>query len=120
MLSLLFGKLRLLSFSVFAFWHDGQSPLVLASEGSVLEGDGFKISVGDVEGKGVSLPIAFYEGAGTWADTTNLEVGVVVKVYEVGVSLGEAGKGSSSMELCLKLVHIVFSKFEEVVGAADG
>ena len=59
-------------------------------------------------------------GAGTGANTTNLEIGIFVKVYEVGVSLGEAGKGSSSMELCLELVDVVFSKFKEVVGAADG
>ena len=100
-MSLLFGESGLLSFGVFAFWHDGQSPLVLASERCVLEGDGFEVSIGDIEGEGVSLSVAFYEGAGTGTDTTNLEIGIVVEVYEIGMSLGEAGEGSSSMELCL-------------------
>ena len=51
-LSLLLGESGLLSFGIFAFWHDGQSQLVLASEGSVLDGDGFKVVIGHVEGKG--------------------------------------------------------------------
>jgi hypothetical protein len=101
-LSLLFGESGLLSFGVLALWHNGQSPLVLASEGSVLEGDGFEISVGDVEGEGVSFSIAFYKGAGTGANTTNLEVGVVVEVNEVGVSLGELSKGGCSFILLLE------------------
>ena len=54
MLSLLFGESGLLSFGIFAFWHDGQSPLVLTMRGSVgvvLEGNRFEIMIGDVEGK---------------------------------------------------------------------
>ena len=54
-MSLLFGESRLLSFGVLSFWHDGQSPLVLAVRRGVrmiLEGDWFEVSVGDVDGKG--------------------------------------------------------------------
>ena len=91
----------MLSFGILAFWHDGQTPLVLASERGVLDGNGFEVTVGDIEGEGMSFSIAFYKRAGTRTDTTNLEVGIVVEVYEVGMSLGEAGEGSSSMELCL-------------------
>ena len=58
-------------------------------------------------------------GARTGTDTANLEVGIVVEVYEVGVSLGEAGEGSSSMELCLELVDVVLSKLEKVVGTTN-
>ena len=50
----------------------------------------------------------------------DLEVGVVVEADEVGVALGESGKGLGSVELCLELVDVVFSKFEEVVRAANG
>ena len=50
----------------------------------------------------------------------NLEVGVVVEIDEVGMALGESGKGSSSVELCLELIHVVLAKFEEIVGTADG
>ena len=51
MLSLLFGESGLLSFGIFAFWHDGQSPLALASERGVLDGDGFEILISDVDGE---------------------------------------------------------------------
>ena len=53
-MSLLFGESGLLSFGVLAFWHDGQSPLVSTMRrgvGMVLDGDGFEVVVGDVEGK---------------------------------------------------------------------
>ena len=49
-----------------------------------------------------------------------MEVGIVVKVDEISVSLSEAGKGSSSMELCFELIDIVFAEFEKVVGAMNG
>ena len=62
-MSLLLGESRLLSFGVFAFWHDGQSPLVLASEGRVLEGNRFEVTVGDIEGEGMSFSVAFYKRA---------------------------------------------------------
>ena len=58
-------------------------------------------------------------GAGTRTDTTNLEVGVVVEVDEVGMSLGESGKGGGSMKLCFELIDVVFAELEEVVGASD-
>ena len=50
-MSLTFGESRLLSFNVLSLMHGGQSPLVLASERGVLEGDGFEVVVGDVEGE---------------------------------------------------------------------
>jgi len=39
---------------VFAFRHDGQSPLVLASERSILNGDGLEVVVGASMTKGFS------------------------------------------------------------------
>ena len=68
----------MLSFGVLTFWHDGQSPLLLASERSVLDGDGFKVVVSDVEDKRGSFTISIYVGEGTGAYATDLEVGVVV------------------------------------------
>ena len=59
-------------------------------------------------------------GAGSRANSSNLEVGIVVEVDEVCVSLGESGECSSSEELCLELVYVVLSKLKEVVGTADG
>ena len=53
-MSLLLGESRLLSFGVFAFWHDGQSPLVLTMRrgvGVILEGDRFEVVIGNVEGE---------------------------------------------------------------------
>ena len=119
-MSLLLGESGLLSFGVLAFWHNGRSPLVLASEGSVLERDGFKVTIGDIEGKGGSSVVTIDTGEGTGANTTNLEVGVVVEIDEVGMALGELGEGSGSVELCLELVHVVLVKLEEVVGTANG
>ena len=84
-----------------------------------MEGDGFEVTVGDIEGEGVSFSVAFYQRAGTGTDTTNLEVGVVVEVDEVGMSLGESGESSCSMEFCLELVDVVFSELEKIVGTAD-
>ena len=52
-------------------------------------------------------------------DATNLEVGIVVKVDEVCVSLSEVGKSLGSMELGLELIDVVVVKLEEVVGTAD-
>jgi len=67
-----------------------------------LDGDRFEVTVGDIEGEGMSFSIAFYKRAGTRTDTTNLEVGIVVEVDEVGVSLGELSKGSCSFILFLE------------------
>ena len=58
-------------------------------------------------------------GAGSRADATNLEVGIVVEVYEVGMSLGQAGEGSGSVELGLELIDVVLAELKEVVGTAD-
>ena len=52
---LLFGESGLLSFSVFAFWHDGHSPLVLTMRrgvGMVLERGRFEVVVGNVDSEG--------------------------------------------------------------------
>ena len=59
-------------------------------------------------------------GAGTRANTTNLEVGIVVEVYEVGMSLGEVGESSGLVELGFELVDIVFAEFEKVIGPMNG
>ena len=50
----------------------------------------------------MSFSITFYKGARAGAYTMNLEVGVVVEVYEVGVSLGELSKGGCSFILFLE------------------
>ena len=50
----------------------------------------------------------------------NLEVGVVVEVDEVGMALGELGKGSCLMKLSFELIDVVFAELEKIVGAADG
>jgi len=68
----------------------------------ILEGDGFEVVIGDVEGKRGYTKQTIYLGTGTGADATNLEVGVVVEVDEVGVSLGETGECSGSVELCFE------------------
>ena len=122
-MSLLLGESGLLSFGILAFWHDGQSPLVLAMRRGVrviLEGDRFEVSIGDIEGEGVSLSVTFYEGTRAGTYTTNLKVGIIVETNPVGVALGESGKGSCSVELCLELVYVVFAEFEKVVGTMDG
>ena len=98
-MSLLFGESGLLSFRVFALRHDGQSPLVLASEGGVLDRDGFEIVVGGVENEGGSSTISIYTGKRAWSDTTNLEVGVVVEVDPVSMLLGKGGKCRGGLEL---------------------
>ena len=59
-LSLLFGESGLLSFGIFTFGHNRQSPLVLASEGGVLERDGFEVVVSDVDDEGGSSPKVVY------------------------------------------------------------
>ena len=49
---LLLGESGLLSFSVLSFWHDEQSPLVLAMRRGVrviLEGDWFEVTIGNVD-----------------------------------------------------------------------
>jgi len=53
-LSLLLGESGLLLFCGFAFRHNGQSPLVLVSERSVLDGNGFEVVISDVENEGGS------------------------------------------------------------------
>ena len=59
-------------------------------------------------------------GAGAGAYTTDLEVGIVIEIDPVGVSLGKLGKGSGSVELCFELVHVVLAEFEKIIGASDG
>ena len=112
-------RVGMLSFGVFAFRHDGQSPLVLASEGRVLEGDGFKVTVGDIEGKRVSFSIAFYEGTGSRSDPLELEVSVVVEIDEVGVSLGKLSKGSCSFILLLESLFPLLTVMVEGEVVAD-
>ena len=102
-----------MSFGVLAFRHDGQSPLVLASERGVLEGDRFEITVGDIEGEGVPLSVTFNEGARSWSDSAKLEVGIVVKVNEVGMALGELPKGSCSLILLLESLFPLLSVMVE-------
>ena len=60
MLSLSFGESGLLSFNILSFMHDGQSPLVLASERRVLDGDRFEVMISDVESEGGSSPKTIY------------------------------------------------------------
>ena len=50
---------------------------------------------------------------------TYLEVGVVVEVNPICVLLRKLSKGPSSVELRFELIHVVFAKFEKVVGTAD-
>ena len=50
----------------------------------------------------MSFSIAFHERARTRANTTNLKVSVVVKIDEVGMSLGELSKGSCSFVFLLE------------------
>ena len=103
MLSLTFGGSRLLLFDILSFMHDGQSPLVLASERSVLDGDRFKVVVCDIESEWGSSPKAVYVRDGARANTTDLKVGVVVEGAEVSVGLGECPKGGCSLKLFCKL-----------------
>ena len=72
------------------------------SERGVLEGDGFEVSIGDIEGKGGSSVVTIDTGKGTGANTTDLEVGVVVEIDKVGMALGELSKGSCSFILLLE------------------
>ena len=115
----MFGELGLLSFGILAFWHNRQSPLVLVSEGSVLKGNGFEVMVSDVKYEGSSSPKSIYLGKGAGVDSLNLEVGVVVEETEVGVSLGELGKGGSFLELVSEFGSVVMTKLMEVIGVAD-
>jgi len=93
--------------------HDGQSPLVLASERRVLDGDGFKIMVGDVDDEKGSSPKTVYARERTGANTTNLEVSIVVEVNEVGMSLSEFSKGGCSLKLLLESVLPLLSMVVE-------
>ena len=77
-----------MSFDIFGFMHDGQSPFVLASKRSVLDRNGFEVVVSDVESEGGSFPKAIYLGERTGAYTTDLEVGIIVEINPVGVTLG--------------------------------
>jgi len=87
----------------------------------VLEGSRLEVVVGDVEVKGVTPNRRSNLGAGTRADTANLEVGIVVGGLTKSVCLwAKSGEGSSSVELCFELIDVVFSKLEEMVGTADG
>jgi len=68
------GESRLLSFGIFAFWHDGQSPLVLTMRrgvGVILGGDWFEVAVGDVEGERCLSRYAL-EGTRSWSDSSKL------------------------------------------------
>ena len=121
-MSLLFGESGLLSFSILAFWHDRQSPLFLASEGGVLDGNGFEVVVGGVDNKRGSSPETIYSRDGTGMYTVNLEIGVIVEVDEIGVSLSEFSKGSSSFELFLESILPLLSVIieGEVVSNSPG
>ena len=118
-MSLLFGESGLLSFGIFTFWHDGQSPLVLASERGVLEGDGFEVSIGDIKSKGGSSVVTIDTGEGTGANTMDLEVGVVVEVDKVGMALGELSKGSCSFILFLESLFPLLTVMIEGEVVAD-
>ena len=52
-----------------------------------------------VDDKGGNSKESIYSGQGTGANTTNLEVGVVIEVDKVGMSLGELGEGDCLFEL---------------------
>jgi len=54
-----------------------------------------------------------YSGEGTGAYTTNLEVGVVIEIDEVGVSLGKFGKGSGLFKLLFEFVFPLLSMVVE-------
>ena len=55
--------------------------------------------VSGVEDEGGDAEEAVYSGQGTGANTTNLEIGVVIEIGPVGMSLGELGEGDCLFEL---------------------
>jgi hypothetical protein len=85
-----------------------------------LDRNGFEVVIGDVEDEGGDTEQEIYSGEGTRAYTTNLEIGIVVEIDPVGVSLGKSGKGFGSVEFCFELVHVVFTELEEIVGTVNG
>ena len=119
-MSLLFCEAGLLLFSVLSLRHSGRLPLFSASENRVLKGDGFKVVIGNVENEGGSSPKVIYSQERTGAYTTNLEIGVVVKEAEVGVSLGELGEGGSFLKLVSEFGRVVRMESVEVIGASNG
>ena len=98
----------MLSFSVLSFRHSGWLPLFSASENSVLDRDRFEVAVGSVDDKGGDTEESIYSGQGTGMNTTDLEIGIVVEVDPVGMSLGELGEGNCFLELVTEFVGDVF------------
>ena len=78
------------------------------SESSVLDRDRFEVVVGGVEDERGAAEEAIYSGQGTGTNTTNLEVGIVVEVDPVGVSLSELGEGDCFLEFVTEFVGNVF------------
>ena len=54
--------------------------------------------VGGVEDEGGDTEETIYSGQGTGANTTDLEIGIVVEVGPVSMSLGELGEGDCFLE----------------------
>ena len=88
----------MLSFSVLSFRHSGWLPLFSTSENRVLDRDGFEVVIGGVEDEGGDTEETIYLGQGTRTNTTDLEIGIVVKVDPVGMLLGELSEGNCFLE----------------------
>ena len=64
-----------------------------------MDGDGFKVMIGDVDNEGSSSPKAIYSGDKTGMNLPNLKIRIIVQEGEVHVSLGKLGEGDSFLEL---------------------
>ena len=82
-----------------------------------MDGDGFEVAISGVDDERSNSKEAIYSGQGTGANTTDLEVGIVVEVDPVGMSLGELGEGDCFLEFVTKLVSDVFVFLMEEVEA---
>jgi len=75
--SLLFGELRLLSFGVFVFWHDGANHhSSWRQRGEYWYGIGFEVVIVTVDDERGSSPETIYAREGAQVYTMNLEVKV--------------------------------------------
>ena len=73
--------------------------------------------VGSVDDEGGYTEETIYLGQGTGANTTNLEIGIVVEVDPIGMSLGELGESDCFLEFVTELVSNVLMFLVEEVEA---
>ena len=63
-----------------------------------MDRDGFEVVVCGVKDKGGNAEESIYSGERAGTNMTNLEIGIVVEVDPVGMSLGELGEGNRLFE----------------------